>query len=173
VWGDVKFPSSGKGSPAVPTSTLRKKVGSRVKTIDHDAFRTSKLCCRCHKDLKPLVDPKTLSESYSLRVCSNNACIRTVWDRNVSAAINILHIFLEFANGRERPGPFQRSNPPSTEVKQTRKRRRELPDFFYTTSFAVCKRTPKRLKPLFPLMEGAVSAAASVDGKSGFTRSFH
>ena len=49
-------------------------------------------------------------QSWSLRVCQNNACPRNVWDRNVSAAINILHLFLEYAKGRRRPAPFRRSN---------------------------------------------------------------
>ena len=31
VWGDASFASAGRGSPAVPTSAMRKKVGSRVK----------------------------------------------------------------------------------------------------------------------------------------------
>ena len=43
VWVNASFPSAGRGSPAVPTSGLRKKVGSRLNTVDHDEFRTSKL----------------------------------------------------------------------------------------------------------------------------------
>jgi hypothetical protein len=110
VWGDARFPSAGRGSPAVPTSSLRKKVGSRARTIDHDEFRSSKLSCCCHTELQGLVDPETGSRSWALRVCQNNACPRNVWDRNVSAAINILHLFLCFARGQGRPAAFRRSN---------------------------------------------------------------
>ena len=38
VWGGAQFPSAGRGSPAVPTKTMRKKVGARVKVIDQDEY---------------------------------------------------------------------------------------------------------------------------------------
>jgi hypothetical protein len=108
VWGDARFPSAARGSPAVPTSTLRKKVGQRATTLDHDEFRTSKLSCCCHKKLGKIIDPKTGKSSWELRICKNNVCPRRYWERNVSAAINILHLFLEHATGRQRPQAFRR-----------------------------------------------------------------
>lgn len=110
VWGDARFPSAGRGSPAVPTSGLRKKVGSRATVLDHDEFRTSKLSACCHTELQSLHDPHTGERSWELRICQNNACPRRIWERNVSAAINILHLFLEYARGRPRPLAFRRSN---------------------------------------------------------------
>jgi hypothetical protein len=108
VWGDAKFAAAGRGSPAVPTSTMRKKTGSRVKCVDQDEFRTSKLSCCCHTEMIPL--EVNGERSWHLRVCKNNACPRRVWDRNVSAAINILYLFLCYAQGQPRPTPFRRGN---------------------------------------------------------------
>jgi hypothetical protein len=108
VWGDARFPSAGKGSPAVPTSTLRRKVGARVRTLDQDEYRTSKLSCCCHTELESHRDPQTGKSSWELRICKNVACPRRYWDRNVSAAINILHLFLEYAKGNDPPPPFCR-----------------------------------------------------------------
>ena len=48
--------------------------------------------------------------SYSLRVCKNNACPRSVWDRNTSAAINILALFLHRVQGKGRLQAFRRNN---------------------------------------------------------------
>ena len=43
-------------------------------------------------------------------ICQNNTCPRRVWDRNVSAAINILYLFLSYAKGQRTPAAFQRGN---------------------------------------------------------------
>ena len=108
IWGDAKFPCSGRGSPAVPTTTLRKKVGARVKLIEQDEFRTSKLSCCCHRDLTPFVIRG--QGSYHLRVCTNDNCFRRVWDRNVSAAINIMFLFHNYnVMQQETPPAFRRA----------------------------------------------------------------
>ncbi len=109
VWGDASFPSTGKGGPAVPTSGLRKKVGSRARVLDHDEFHTSKLAACCHTELKSLQDPQSGKSSWELRICINNACPRRIWERNVSVAINIMYLFLEYTRGRPRPQAFRRS----------------------------------------------------------------
>jgi hypothetical protein len=108
VWGDARFPAAGRGSPAVPTSELRRKLGSRLNVVDHDEFRTSKLSCCCHTPMQGLLNPCTGKRSWTLRVCENNACPRSVWDRNTSAAINILHLFLSQVRGEGRPPAFRR-----------------------------------------------------------------
>ena len=107
IWGDARFPSSARGSPAVPTTTLRKKVGARVKLIEQDEFRTSKLSCCCHEELAPFVIRG--KRSYHLRVCQNDNCSRRVWDRNVSAAINILYLFHNYnVLNEDTPDAFRR-----------------------------------------------------------------
>jgi len=107
IWGNTKFPSSGKGSPAVPTSTLLKKVRARVTVLEQDEHNTSKRNCCCWTDATPMVlDGRN---SHHLRVCNNVNCSRGVWDRNTSAAINILFLFKNYnVDGRETPVQFRR-----------------------------------------------------------------
>jgi hypothetical protein len=109
VWGNANFPSAGRGSPAVPTTTLFKKVASRLNTVDEDEFRTSKLAACCHREMQGLLQEDG-TRSWSLRVCQNNACPRSVWDRNTSAAISILALFLHRVQGRGRLQAFRRGN---------------------------------------------------------------
>jgi hypothetical protein len=112
IWGNAKFPSSGKGSPAVPTSTLLKKVRARVTVLEQDEYKTSKLNCCCWTDATPMV--LNGRNSHHLRVCNNVLCSRGVWDRNTSAAINILFLFINFnVDGKETPAAFRRHHPPN------------------------------------------------------------
>ena len=106
VWGNAQFAPAGRGSPAVPTKTMRKKVGQRVKVIEQDEFRTSQLSCCCHTVLSNLLIGG--ERSYHVRVCNNVLCPRSVWDRNVSAAINILYLFCNYVEGQETPVAFRR-----------------------------------------------------------------
>jgi len=76
VWGDARFPSAGRGSPAVPTSGLRKNIGSRARALDHDEFRTSEPAACCHTELERVEDPQTGKSSWELRSCQNNVCPR-------------------------------------------------------------------------------------------------
>ncbi len=49
---------------------------------------------------------------YHVRVCQNVTCRRYVWDRNISAAINILYLLIDYnKNGNERPAAFRRAPP--------------------------------------------------------------
>lgn len=106
VWGNAQFAPAGRGSPAVPTKTMRKKVGARVKVIEQDEFRTSQLSCCCHTVLSNLRIGGV--RSYHVRVCNNALRPRSVWDRNVSAAINILYLFCNYVEGQETPAAFRR-----------------------------------------------------------------
>ena len=111
IWGNAKFPSSGKGSPAVPTTTLLKKVRARVTVLEQDEYKTSKINCCCWTDATPMVlDGRN---SHHLRVCKNVNCSRGVWDRNTSAAINILFLFKNYnVDGNETPEEFRRTPHP-------------------------------------------------------------
>ena len=111
IWGNAKFPSSGKGSPAVPTTTLLKKVRARVTVLEQDEYKTSKINCCCWTDATPMV--LNGRNSHHLRVCKNVNCSRGVWDRNTSAAINILFLFKNYnVDGKETPVQFRRHPPP-------------------------------------------------------------
>ena len=115
IWGNAKFPSSGKGSPAVPTSTLLKKVKARVKVLEQDEYKTSKLNCCCWSEATPMfLDGR---RSHHLRVCNNVICSRRVWDRNTSAAINILFLFKNYnVDWNETPEEFRRQVHPPPRV---------------------------------------------------------
>ena len=76
VWGDARFPSAARGSPALPTSGLRKKIGTRSRALDHDELRTFELAACCHTELESLEDPQTGKSSRELRICQNNVCPR-------------------------------------------------------------------------------------------------
>ena len=47
-------------------------------------------------------------ESYSMRLCRNTECHRTLWNRDVNAAVNILKLFLDWVEGRPKPPEFCR-----------------------------------------------------------------
>ena len=115
IWGNAKFPSNGKGSPSVPTSTLLKKVKARVKVLEQDEYKTSKLNCCCWSEATPMfLDGR---RSHHLRVCNNVNCSRRVWDRNTSAAINILFLFKNYnVDGKETPEEFRRQVHPPPRV---------------------------------------------------------
>ena len=112
IWGNANFPSNGKGSPSVPTKTMRKKVGVRVRVLEQDEYRTSKLSCCCHEIMTGLEIAGR--RSYHVRVCPNVNCPRSPWDRNVSAAINILFLFTNYnVDGHATPEAFRRLPPPA------------------------------------------------------------
>ena len=49
------------------------------------------------------------SESYAVRLCQNTECLRTVWNRDVNAAINMLNLAIAFAEGKVKPEAFRRT----------------------------------------------------------------
>ena len=46
---------------------------------------------------------------YAVRLCQNTVCLRTVWNRNVNAAINMLNLAIAFAEGKVKPEAFRRT----------------------------------------------------------------
>ena len=62
----------------------------------------------CHKEMHGLLQEDGKG-SWSLCVCQNNACPRSVWDRNTFAAINILALFLHRVQGKGRLQAFRRN----------------------------------------------------------------
>ena len=82
-----------------------------LRERDADLSTSKKSCC-CHSNLSgKVIAGRT---SYHVRVCPNVICPRTVWDRNVSAAINILYLFKNYnVDGNETPEAFRRAPPPA------------------------------------------------------------
>ena len=119
VWGDASFQSSRKGTKTVPTSMLRRKVGARVKTLDHDEYRTSKLCSCCHEPLVAVKDSATHQTFWKVRRCNNNGCCRHLLDRNESAAINIGYLFQQFCETGQRQEAFRRKKDEEAEENES------------------------------------------------------
>jgi hypothetical protein len=153
VFGAAQFQCIG------PVSKLRKslKQHEKVDTVVHfDEFRTSMLAsCCAHKTcsehrlvptLKELEmkgvrgvekqkdgSEKNLNELYSVRICQN---CRTIWNRDVNAAINMLELFRygqshggarkpEFSRGVKRETKESKKRKKSTSSVPVAKKRRE------------------------------------------------
>lgn len=97
-----------KGTRPVVQKGLRQRLRNRCMFVDVDEFRTSKLCCACHGEMKGKM-LATGKRSYKVRHCENGACHRTFWNRDVNASINILFKFLRFVRGEDEPTAFRRA----------------------------------------------------------------
>ena len=60
AFGDAKFSSSSKGLAPTPTSSLRRHLGNTCRVCDVDEFRTSMLCCACHRAMVGMPIPGKL-----------------------------------------------------------------------------------------------------------------
>ena len=106
AYGDGSFSGSWAGTEPTPTTKFQKRLGRRCRLYMVDEFRTSKLCCACHSEMKGM--PAAGSRLYGVRLCQNTACHRTKWNRDVNGALNIQGRFLERVRGLERASPFCR-----------------------------------------------------------------
>ena len=106
AYGDGSFSGSWAGTEPTPTTKFQKRLGRRCRLYMVDEFRTSKLCCACHGEMKGM--PAAGSRLYGVRLCQNTACHRTKWNRDVNGALNIQGRFLERVRGLERAPPFCR-----------------------------------------------------------------
>lgn len=50
-YGDARFHSSSRGLAPTPTTALRRHLGTICRVCDVDEFRTSMLCCACHRPM--------------------------------------------------------------------------------------------------------------------------
>ena len=60
AYGDAKFNSSSRGLAPTPTSSLRRHLGTTCTVCDVDEFRTSMLCCACHRAMVGMPIPGKL-----------------------------------------------------------------------------------------------------------------
>ena len=49
AYGDAKFSCASKGLAPTPTTAIRRQLGRSCRVCDVDEFRTSMLCCACHR----------------------------------------------------------------------------------------------------------------------------
>ena len=101
--GDGDFAGTMRGVPPVMTKSLTKKICRDTTTIFIGEFQTSRKCSCC---LFPMVQ----DSRFSVKRCENIDCIRTSWNRDINASINILTSFLhEAVHGHAHPA-FSRSD---------------------------------------------------------------
>ena len=108
AYGAAKFSSTGRGEHfSSPTSIIKKKFIDACKKdaqlVDVDEYNTSKICYRCHGDLKIVLRKSQeinkngthetrVREVRGLRRCESSSCLRLgrpYLDRDLNAAANI------------------------------------------------------------------------------------
>lgn len=138
IFGACDKFSGAKGHAGGPVKEFRcflKK--SNCQVVDLDEYKTSQLCSLCHEQLKSVYTSKTKGEGETMEVkrrilhgvkCCISAQCRTsmltrceaktfpwvasrgrMWNRDINAARNMLHIYQELLATGERPVPFRRN----------------------------------------------------------------
>ena len=110
AYGDGDNQGTLRGTSPIMSSRLLKKVSQSACVVLVPEFRSSKLCSACHHAMTQF------QGQFRMKRCINSDCIRTVWDRDINASINILNLFLREClsnsnsskNGKGRPQAFKR-----------------------------------------------------------------
>ena len=108
--GDADMRGNMRGLPPVMSTTWVKHLMRCTMVVMVNEFRTSKLCCGCHKVMHQQ------KNCFRVKRCLNSDCSRGFWNRDVNAAINILNLFLWAvrrncncsASSKSRPKAFRR-----------------------------------------------------------------
>ena len=111
AFGDAGFSSSSLGHAPGPVKAVRKALRQKkVELYDVNEYNTSKLCHGCHKVLEPMYSEggaKKGEPIHGVRRCTTSEhCKRKTLNRDINAALNILHVFVEEVCTGERPKPF-------------------------------------------------------------------
>ena len=112
-FGDASFNHASKGSPPSPRRLWLKKrleKNHNVTCIDIWEFNTSQICSNCHNPEK-MEGCTTARNPHYVRRCQS---CRTLWNRDVNAARNMVFLGGCIQNGKERPIFFKKSVPKST-----------------------------------------------------------
>ena len=111
AFGAGMFSSCSKGHCPGPVkgvrTALRRRRGVAVVNVNEDY--SSQLCSECYQKLEPMYGESGGEAIHSVRRCVTANCPRTLWNRDINAALNILHIFLYEASYGERPKVFSRT----------------------------------------------------------------
>ena len=92
-----------RGTAAIMSTKLFNKVSHSAIVALVNECKTSKLCSCCHETMRQL------NKQFRMKRCYNNECIRSVWDRDVNASINIKDLFLEMCHNGSRIKAFKRT----------------------------------------------------------------
>lgn len=105
AYGDGDKQGNLRGTAPMMSTKLFKKVSQSARVVVINEYKTSQLCSCCHRQMTQY------RKQFRMKRCMNNDCIRTVWDRDINASINILNLFLHAClsdNGKARPAEFSR-----------------------------------------------------------------
>jgi hypothetical protein len=109
AYGDQSMAGCMRGLAPLLGNALVRKLRKDTTFFFVDEFQTSSKCSCCHAEMSS-------STSFRVKRCINNDCIRTHWDRDINAAINILLNFFYHVVHKKRHGDFSRQvNPTSIE----------------------------------------------------------
>ena len=110
AFGAGMFSSCSKGHCPGPVKGVRRALRSRgVEVSDVNEDYTSQLCSACHQKVEPMYGENGGKAIHSVRRCKTTNCPRTPWNRDINAALNILHIFIHETLHSARPVVFTRT----------------------------------------------------------------
>ena len=111
AFGDASIGRNMRGTAPMTSKGFLRKLQERCCVLMTTEFRSSMCCCCCWEPMRGeevVGDDGRSSRLWGVRRCSNTACERTLWDRDVNAAINILFFMLWELRGEELPDVFRR-----------------------------------------------------------------
>ncbi|KAL3131781.1 hypothetical protein ABBQ38_007499 [Trebouxia sp. C0009 RCD-2024] len=115
AFGNAEFAHNSRGRPSSLTKGFKRQLAGRCRLFEVDEHNTSAKCCACYQPMSGMglgTDPNNHGRrdrgprSYDVRLCTNTVCHRSLWHRDVNAAINMLRLFLIWAAGQARPPEF-------------------------------------------------------------------
>ena len=120
AFGDASFNHASPGHAPTPhTRHLRDLLRRnkerlrwpqyRVHVVDIWEFNTSKVCSKCHATRR-LRELKGVTQDHFVRRCDEPSC-RSIWNRDVNAALNMVYLAKLICRGKDRPPLFSVSLP--------------------------------------------------------------
>jgi hypothetical protein len=98
AFGDKSTAGCMRGLAPLLGNALVRKLRKDTVFFFVDEFQTSKKCSCCHSNMSGL------ESTFRIKTCDNKDCIRTYWDRDVNAAINILiNFFYQVVHKKRHP----------------------------------------------------------------------
>jgi hypothetical protein len=98
AFGDKSISGCAKGCAPLLGNALVRKLRNDTTFFFVDEWGTTKECSCCHSDMS------NLESTFRIKTCDNKDCIRTFWDRDINAAINILvNFFYQVVHKKRHP----------------------------------------------------------------------
>ena len=100
----------GEASCRGPMQFRKLAIRHGINVVPIDEANTSKRCSAWLQELKGFRQNGRF-RTYDRRWCSNKACPRVAWDRDVNASINILRLLIDELTGTPRHSAFRKRPP--------------------------------------------------------------